>query len=119
VKAAAEPAGPIGHSEAVGELIHSAEKSVGACRELCRFLDQNPVLNNIEINRSAAVRREARNLAFAHKPSEALLSVLSAARAAQGQDNSFGGGAFGHYCKFVSVKLAESSEEAPHFEAGS
>ena len=86
------------------ELIGLAEKRVGIGRELCKFLDQNSVLNRVQVNRSAAVRRDAGNLAFTHKPNEPLFSAFTAARAVHRQNNSIGRRKFSHECKIISVR---------------
>ena len=41
-----------------------AEKSVGVYCELRNLLNQNPILNSVEVNHSAAVWSVARNVTF-------------------------------------------------------
>lgn len=67
--------------QAFGELVSLAETSVGAARVLRAFLDQNPVLNEIEVDSRPASGGGTVHRFLSHKPTQGLLSALAAARA--------------------------------------
>ena len=76
--------------EVMSELAALSERSVHARTKVREFLDENPVLGSLEIDESATAL--AGHVVFQDKPSEKLLCMLSAVRAADVDIGCFSGG---------------------------